>query len=151
MKRWLLAAIMLCLLTGCSTSAEIDGNTDIETTPTIIYEDDIVRASFIQMDEQQLVSGMGYFQVELQNKTDYEITVYPKDSSVDGAMVQYVSGMPATMQSGKSATQSWAFSLDTVGVSEVSEVEELAFSLWVVDENTQTILQTSILTVDVNE
>jgi hypothetical protein len=61
------------------------------------------------------------------------------DSSINDTMVLFVSGTPATVRPGKKFTQVWAANPETVGVSGVEDVKEMAFSLNYDDVTTELI------------
>lgn len=139
-----LCAVMLGSSLAACGGSESDSISDQEIAETeivgqIIYEDNIFKATYLGISE---ISGVVMLNVRLENKTDSEITVYPTDSSVDDTMVQFTSGVPATMQGGKNLTQSWI-----IGSVPTERVE---FSMWVCDENTTTLVQTDIITISMD-
>lgn len=69
-----------------------------ESSEYVICDNEYIRATYLGIG-----NSFGYvtLDVKLENKTDGEITVVPLDSSVDDNMVQFVSGIPATMMGHK--------------------------------------------------
>ena len=104
----------------------------------VVYEDETLKADYLGMSE---TSGIVIMSIRLENKTDSEITVLPMDSSVDGMMVQFTSGSLATIQGGKSFTQSWI-------IGSVPD-ESIEFSMSICDKNMNELVQTDILTIEV--
>lgn len=149
-----LAFAMLLLLPSCGSSSETGSQEKEETPETVteqvFYEDDILKATFVNVSEQAGLNGVGYIGVKFENKSDSEITVLPMDSSVNDTMVMYFSGVPATMQGGKKLNYAWGFYFDKAGITDISEVEKLEFSLEIVDENMHQLVRTDIITIEVN-
>ena len=138
----LIALMILTLLTGCGAEMNEDDETllsNIETnaqTPIIIYEDEILVASYLGLSDVAGQIGMSFI---LENKSDEEIMVLPLNSSVNDVMVQFVSGMPAIIQPGKTFSQIWMANPQVVGVSDSSEVKEIEFTLNFGDSETEII------------
>lgn len=93
---------------------------------------------------------MSAINLTLKNLGDEEITVLFMDSSVNGTMVQFVSGVPATMQGGKEIVYTLSFNNETAGISDYSEIDELEFSLSVNDTNFAEISRSELLTVEIS-
>ena len=106
----------------------------------VIYDDEILKASYLGISDS---FGYTTLVIELENKTDSEITVLPMNSSVDDTMVTFTSGMPATIQGGKRMKQGWL-----IGSQPQSNVE---FSLSICDEHMHEIKKTDVLRIDMNE
>lgn len=111
-------------------------NTSSTSNEKVIYEDNNLKVTFLGVSDK-----LGYIMISarFENKTDGELTVYPMDSSVNGTMVMYVSGVPASMQAHKNFNQSWTFNQETVGIKEASEVKNLEFKLHYNDVTSNTI------------
>lgn len=141
MKKMLSILLLLVLiLTGCNSFQPVsdDNQKDTEVEEQLIYEDDILRAVYLGVSE---TSGVVVMTVELENKSDSEITVLPMDSSVDGTMVQFTSGTLATIQAGKTFKQSWI-----IGNMPTQSIE---FSMSICDENMSELVQTDSLMIEV--
>lgn len=158
-KMFYIVCIILMLCTACSsntnsnnTDSELNNNpsNNQEVTEQVVYEDTYAKVVFQKLHEEPSIEGMGYIDLKFENKTDQEITIYPKDSAVNDTAVQYMSGIPGTMASGQKFNQSWFFSFENAGISELSEVNELSFSLWIVDENMNTLGETDVITVAID-
>lgn len=128
MKRFLILVFTLMAL-----SVACGGNEKV--TEEVIYEDDVLRATNLG------ITDAGILTVKLENRTDDEITVLPMDSSVDDNMVQFTSGMLASIKGGKSYTQGWA-----LGGKPKEKVE---FVLSVFDENMHELMTTDVITINV--
>lgn len=133
-----LVCIFLLSLFGCSSSSELPSGEAENTQEVVVYEDETLKADYLGMSE---TSGIVIMSIRLENKTDSEITVLPMDSSVDGMMVQFTSGSLATIQGGKSFTQSWI-------IGSVPD-ESIEFSMSICDKNMNELVQTDILTIEV--
>lgn len=135
--------ILVLSLVACSNSSEsAHSSTPPEETGVdeeqIIYEDDALKATYLGVSE---TSGVVVMNVQLENKTDSEISVLPMDSSVDGVTVQFTSGTLATIQGGKIFNQGWI-----IGNMPTNNIE---FSMSICDKNMNELAQTDILTVEV--
>ena len=148
----ILLSLTFMFMAGCSdveengvASTDVAENQSTEESseihPQCIYEDDYVKVDFVKMIEEESIQGMGYIAVDFENKSEKEITIYPKDSAVDDVMVQYMSGIPGTMTAGKKFHQNWFFSLENAGIESVDDVDSLSFSLWIVDADMNTLAE----------
>ena len=147
---------VLFLFPGCSPSIAPVSNDAQETSSEpameqVFYEDDILKATFIDVVEQELVPGCAYIRVVFENKSDNDIIVIPSESSVNDMMVQYFSGTPASMKAGKKLNYAWFFSLETANISSVDEIEKLEFSLKIDDANMHQIAETGVINIEVKE
>lgn len=108
-----------------------------ESSEYVICDNEYIRATYLGIG-----NSFGYvtLDVKLENKTDGEITVVPLDSSVDDNMVQFVSGIPATMMGHKSVSQAWL-----IGSEPQSNVE---FKLGILDEHWSELTTTDIIRIE---
>ena len=120
-------ALMLILslaLTACSETTTPTTSTETETADTseVVYEDDTLTVTFKGVSEVAGQIGMSF---TLDNNGADEITVLPIKGSVNGVMVQFVSGTPATILPGKTANQVWMANPEVVGATadEVTSIE----------------------------
>ena len=156
MKKMLSLFLIFTILfsvSACSDSgAESEDNPEessasVSDTSQVVYEDEYAKVTFVELYEVSSVPDTGYIRLIFENKSDQEITIYPKDTAVNDTAVMYASGFPGTMQAGENFNQSWFFTFANAGISELSEVEKLKFSLWIVDENTETLVETERIEV----
>lgn len=145
---------VLFLLPSCSSSVD-NGSQSQETssepaTEQVFYEDDILKATFVDVIEQEIAPGNAYIRVVFENKSDNDITVFPSESSVNDTMVQYFSGTFATVRAGKKLNYVWFFPLESVNISSVDEIKKLEFSLEIDDENMSQLAKTDTITIEVN-
>lgn len=149
-----LAFAILLLLPSCGASSEMGSQEKEETPETVteqvFYEDDILKATFVDVIEQEIAPGNAYIRVIFENKSDHDISVFPSESSVNDTMVQYFSGTFATMKAGKKLNYAWFFPFENAGISSVEEIEKLEFSLEIDDENMHQIVKTDMITIEVN-
>lgn len=120
-------ALMLILslaLTACSetTTPTTDDKANTENTSEVVYEDGTLTVTFKGVSEVAGQIGMSF---TLDNNGADEITVLPIKGSVNGVMVQFVSGTPATILPGKTANQVWMANPEVVGATadEVTSIE----------------------------
>lgn len=150
----ILAFAMLLLLPSCGSSSETGSQEKEETPETVteqvFYEDDVLKATFVDVIEQEAAPGNAFIRVVFENKSDYDIYVFPADSSVNDMMVQYFSGTFATMKAGKKLNYAWFFPLENANISSAEEVEKLEFSLEIDDENMHQLVKTDTITIEVS-
>ena len=151
MKKYLyfVFSFILLGLCSCAVSSEREQPT-METSAQTIYKDQYVEVKFEGVGELPSIDGMSAINLTLKNLGDEEITVLFMDSSVNGTMVQFVSGVPATMQGGKEIAHTLSFNNETAGISDYSEIDKLEFSLSVNDENFSKISRSELLTVEIS-
>lgn len=103
----------------------------------VICDNEYIKATYLGIME-----SFGYvtLNVRIENKTDSEITVVPLESSVDDTMIQFVSGVPATMQGHKSINQAWI-----IGSEPQNNVE---FKLGILDEHWSELAVTDVIRIE---
>nr|DAP03627.1 MAG TPA: hypothetical protein [Caudoviricetes sp.] len=116
------------------TVAEV---TEAKSDEYVICENDYIKATYLGIME-----SFGYvtLNVRIENKTDGEITVVPLESSVDDTMIQFVSGVPATMQGHKSINQAWI-----IGSEPQDNIE---FKLGILDEHWSELAVTDVIRIE---
>jgi hypothetical protein len=121
-----LMLILSLALTACSetttTAPVADDETSTANTSEVVYEDSTLTVTFKGVSEVAGQIGMSF---TLDNTGADEITVLPIKGSVNGVMVQFVSGTPATILPGKTANQVWMANPEVVGATadEVTSIE----------------------------
>ena len=138
-----LALVLLLLITACSEN-ETNTIADSQTIPAdaivqsdvVVYEDNSLKVTFKGVSDIAGQIGMTF---SLENKSNEEIMVFPMNSSVNDVMVQFVSGIPASIQPGKTFNQVWMANPEVVGVSNSSEVTVIEFVLTFEDTETEVI------------
>ena len=118
-------------------STPTESTESVKSAKKVIVDNEYLKATYMGIEEQ---FGVVTMVVNLENKTDGEITVLPMDSSVDGTMVPFVSGIPGTMQAGKSFTQGWV-----IGSVPQKNVE---FRLSVLDEEMSELYSSDIIKIE---
>lgn len=151
MKKYLYLVFSFMLLVLCSCAVPSESEQSItETSEQAIYKDQYVEVKFEGVGELPSIDGMSAINLALKNLGDEEITVLFMDSSVNGTMVQFVSGVPATMQGGKEIVYTLSFNNEIAGISDYSEIDELEFSLSVNDTNFSEISRSELLAVEIS-
>lgn len=151
MKKYLYLVFSFMLLVLCSCAVPSESEQSItETSEQAIYKDQYVEVKFEGVGELPSIDGVSAINLALKNLGDEEITVLFMDSSVNGTMVQFVSGVPATMQGGKEIVYTLSFNNEIAGISDYSEIDELEFSLSVNDTNFSEISRSELLTVEIS-
>lgn len=119
-----LMLILSLALTACSETTAPTTSTETETADTseVVYEDGTLTVTFKGVSEVAGQIGMSF---TLDNNGADEITVLPIKGSVNGVMVQFVSGTPTTILPGKTANQVWMANPEVVGATadEVTSIE----------------------------
>lgn len=143
MKRVLAIVLLMGIMVGLSACADSEsGESDDKEKAEVIYEDEYIKVTnrgFEKDDSTGMELAM--FLVDIENKTDQEITVLPMDSSVDDTMVQFTSGIPATMQGKKKISQAW-------GIGKDLPKEKIQLSLSICDSEMSELRKTEMITVN---
>lgn len=151
MKKYLYLVFSFMLLGLCSCAVPSESEQPItETSEQTIYKDQYVEVKFEGVGELPSIDGISAINLALKNLGDEEITVLFMNSSVNGTMVQFVSGVPATMQGGKEIVYTLSFNNEIAGISDYSEIDELEFSLSVNDTNFSEISRSELLVVEIS-
>lgn len=127
----MLAGVLALAISGCSTDSSV---ATVETSGQVIYEDEYIKATY------QGISN-SIMSVSLENKSNEEITILPMDSSVDGVMKQFTSGVIATIQPGKTFNQGWI-----LGAMPNKEIE---FSMSICGKDMSELVRTDSLKIEV--
>lgn len=127
----MLAGVLALAISGCSTDSSV---ATVETSGQVIYEDEYIKATY------QGISN-SIMSVSLENKSNEEITILPMDSSVDGVMKQFTSGVIATIQPGKTFNQGWI-----LGAMPNKEIE---FSMSICGKDMSELVRTDSLKIKV--
>ena len=120
-----------------AVSQTVAESTEAKSDEYVICENEYIKATYLGIME-----SFGYvtLNVRIENKTDSEITVVPLESSVDDTMIQFVSGVPATMQGHKSINQAWI-----IGSEPQNNVE---FKLGILDEHWSELAVTDVIRIE---
>lgn len=123
--------------TRSAVSQTVAESTEAKSDEYVICENEYIKATYLGIME-----SFGYvtLNVKIENKTDSEITVVPLESSVDDTMIQFVSGVPATMQGHKSINQAWI-----IGSEPQNNVE---FKLDILDEHWRELAVTDVIRIE---
>jgi len=127
----MLAGALALAISGCNTDSSV---ATVETSEQVIYEDEYIKATY------QGISN-SIMSVSLENKSNEEITILPMDSSVDGVMKQFTSGVIATIQPGKTFNQGWI-----LGAMPNKEIE---FSMSICGKDMSELVRTDSLKIEV--
>jgi len=135
--------------TSTDTEAAVSGAASESTADVVIYEDDTFKAIYKGLTEYSSIPETVYIVVQLENKTDGEITVYPDKVSVNDMSLTLMSGTPATMQGGKKFNQSWFFTYSNAGIQSLDDIKSIDMAFYVVDESFNTIDETDVVTITI--
>lgn len=112
-----------------------------------IYDDDKISASFVRKYDVPDVKGMFYFDIEVQNKTDKKISIYLKDSYVNGTTFQTMSGTPMDILPKKNSAHAFIGAYKGTGISSVDKIKKIGFKIYVTDENAKEIETTKAVEI----
>lgn len=96
-----------------------------ETEDQVLIEDGYVRITYSGSGEAVGVSGAATVNFRVENLSDQEFTVYPKDSYANDTAVLLTSGVPATVAPGKSYVYPWVLSYAAVGIESYGDLKDL--------------------------
>lgn len=125
-------------LAGCENAENSTKNNQEQVQQgKIIADNKFIKATYSGITES---FGQTVLVVKLENKTDKEITVVPRDSSVDDTMVLFGSAIPVTMLLGKLFNQGWL-----IGNFPKKNIE---FKISILDENWKEIFITDVIRIE---
>ena len=117
---------------------------DISENEKLVHEDDYIKVWYVNSFEQpEVVADTCYFTLKVDNKTDKQITIYPMDASANDNMVNILSGIPLTINPGKTGQNAFFFSY-AVFAESMSEISTIEFEANLMDENTSIIHKADI-------
>ena len=134
-------------------SEEAQGESDNE--PLLLYSDDICEASYIEVFDYKDVYGdeaqdleTCYIRLLVKNNSEKQINVMLSDVSVNGMMTEAFRGMPMIIEPGMKSQEPFFVSYTNLDIKEKSQLEEIQFKIWIVDENFDTILKTDPVKIE---
>lgn len=94
-----------------------------------------VKAEFVKVYDPKV--GVTAFAValNLNNTSNKEVTVTLTDGYVNDTKVQFMSGLPVTIASGKKAVGVYTFGYDGLGFSKIEEIEKMEFKISLLNES----------------
>lgn len=151
---------MIAVIIG-SDDGSTTATSDIETSTSqtekkdypVIYEDNYVKVSYIKVfsDEtvDQYVEGVAYLQLRVENKSKQTFTVSMTKAAINGMSTTIGSGLPMTILPGNSSEQPFILFTKNTGVSNADDIEKLQFSLYLFDENINSIEETKNISIKI--
>jgi outer membrane lipoprotein-sorting protein len=130
------------------TSTQPESETSSETAQKEIYSDDLISMSFVGVQDMPSLKGMFLLNVKAKNNSDKKITVYLKDVSINGNMIQMTSGIPNDIMPLKQSACSFSGKDSTVEISSASEIKEIEFKIYLTDESTHVIETTNPIKIN---
>lgn len=147
-----LALSLAFCLTSCGESQKDSAQTQDPTesaqtqqSEVVFYDGEYLKAIYIGVTEQDAIPDTAYVQVQFENKSDEEITITPTKSAVNDTQVQYLGGLPATIQPGKKLSYSWFFTFQNAGISSIEDIETLETALQILNSDWSTLEETDVL------
>lgn len=94
-----------------------------------------VEADFVKLYDPK--SGVTAFAVclNLKNNSKKEVTVTLSDGYVNDTSVQFMTGLPVTIASGKKAVGVYMFGYNNLGFSKIEEIEKMEFKISLLSED----------------
>ncbi len=153
-KRLLIAfiAIMLIILIAVvavpsdpSSSEETEITTQNSTVNSsrVIYEDSIIKASFIKVYDDSFIDGTVYLQLLVENKCDKNIMVTLSEAALNNMSTTIGSGTPMVIAPGNSSQQPFIIFTGNTSVAKAEDIENLEFKFLVFDNDSMTTLTES--------
>ncbi len=153
---------LVALLSGDDSGSDVENSTNNnqvdnvqneENSPVLIYEDDIVKASFVKVFDIEEVSstveGVSYMQLYIENKSEVAFTVSFKNAAINGMSTTIGSGLPVTILPGNASQQPFILFTGNTNVESAEDIEKIQFQFSLFDENVEIVDETSVITIDV--
>lgn len=163
MKKFIiiLLAVSLLVLSSCdsittsgegtSTDTTADTPSPSESNEEVLYEDAVVKVTFMEIFELPELVGSCYLRLKVENKSDKNVTVYLKDTYVNDTAQLMGSGVPMVLAPGKNSQAPFFFGYTNLGISSKDEVKKIEFKVWLMDDNSDTVVETEPLIVEFNK
>lgn len=132
------------LVSGDNTGDKSNDTSNSKKEPQLIFEDDFIKVSFIDMYDENGVEDASYLKLLIENKTDKTIWVTPDNVSANDIMLQTGSGVPMTIAPGASSRQPFILFTNAAGIGSADEIDELSFRMLVYDNSTMDLLEESV-------
>lgn len=110
-----------------------------ETNVKEIYNDKLIKMSFIKKYDMPGMEGEFFFTAKVENKTKKKISIYLKDVYLNDTNVHVGSAVPLDILPGKNGCQTWFTKYEGTGASKASDIKKIGFKIWVTDEHTKTL------------
>lgn len=152
----LLLVLGMFVLSGCTGTApspenpEGDDSTK-EPQEQLLFEDDNVKVSFIEIFEEPSITGAAYLRLKVENKTDKTVTVYPQDAYVNDTSIILASGVSMKLAPGKNSQTPFIIFYTNLGITSKDEINKIEFKLTFDDENYDMIAETDIMVIDLSK
>ena len=158
MKKFIAVLLLfgVLALSGCGDSSGDTNNPNEGGSPDtkneqLLYEDDKVKVTFIELYEEPSLPGNAYLRLKVENKSDKTVTVYLKDTYVNDMAQMMGTGVPIVLATGKSSQQPFFFGYGNLAITSKDEITKLEFKVWLMDDNYDTVVETESLVVELNK
>ena len=160
MKKFLTVMLLIgaLMLSGCETTVAsgegggADTTTDtqslINSEEEVLFENEIVKVAFVEIFEAPGVVGTCYLRLKVENKSDKTVTVYLKDTYVNDSAQLIGSGVPMVLAPGKNSQSPFFFGYTNLDISGKDDVKKIEFKVFLLDGDSNTVLETESLSVE---
>lgn len=115
-----------------------------EEKEDVLFDNEMIKFTYLGITKKY--NALYYMNFKIENKTDKEIMVDARDSSVDNEMA-YILGAHSSIMPGKNAVQKWMFNETTL----VLPKDNVEFKIVVSDEEFNTLLETEVIRIDMKK
>lgn len=115
-----------------------------EEKEEVLFDNEMIKFTYLGITKKY--NALYYMNFKIENKTDKEIMVDARDSSVDNEMA-YILGAHSSIMPGKNAVQKWMFDETTL----VLPKDNVEFKIVVSDEEFNTLLETEVIRIDMKK
>lgn len=121
------------------------------TKEQVLVDNDVVKVTFIEIFEMPELVNTCYLRLKVENKTDKTVTVYLKETYVNDMAQMMGTGVPITLAPGKSSQQPFFFGYGNLGITSKDEIQKIELKVWLMDDNSDTVVETESLVVEFNK
>lgn len=147
--------VSMLVLAGCEVAPSFDYEVTEESssvaTSQLLYEDDKVKVSFVEIFEMPELVGTCYLRLRVENKSDKTVTVSLKDSYVNDTAQMIGSGIPMVLGQGMKSLTPFFFGYGNLGINSKDEINKIAFKVWLMDDDYNTVVETESLVIDLSK
>lgn len=151
-KRLLVAfiVIMVIILIGViaspsDSSDSGDSGTTTQSTVSdstkIIYEDNVIKASYIKVYDDYAIDGAVYLQLLVENKSDKNLMITLSEAAVNNISTTIGSGVPMVIAPGNSSQQPFIVFTGNTNVSKAEDISNIEFKFYIFDNDSMTTIE----------
>lgn len=140
------------------TTSELPQSSDtvqtIQDANKLIFEDDIIKVSYIRVYDYEGLTGASYLQLLIENKSDKTINPVLTNVSINNMTATSGTGVPIVISPNNSSKQPFILFTGNTDVEKAEDIENLSFKIFLFDygdvDNICELEETPLISVSCN-